>query len=199
VPNKCIIDYGSPDGFWDRLGIELQNSGLHFARSFADAFAKGCRQGGKLVEQNRSMLPGKTDTLAEHMADPNLWGYAYAGHGSKGSLIYGFTPDGGRYGLSPGRYVHHRIANMLLFACESLHPSPVGSAFWDEKTTGGRLGGFSVWETNVSRYGHLFGYQDAFRAIDLSFIGGMEVRSGGLRKTHDRGPEQIPKAFKGFD
>ena len=70
---------------------------------------------------------------------------------------------------------------MLLFGCESLYPSGYGLRLWDPATTRGRSKGFSVWETNVSKYGKLFGYVVTVRMIDLSVGSELDIRPGGLR------------------
>ena len=182
VPNKIILDFGG----WGPLESVLGNNALTRIQEVLRVVGSAYRLTGCMVKTyNWNMLDdpnnGTPDMLARHMADQDLWAYGYAGHGADGKLAYGRGLS--KVALARGKYVHHRIAFMMLLACESLAPSSAGIGYWNPDTIGQRSDGFSEWETNVSNNGELFGYTIEFRGSEADSA--KQIRPGGLRSIGD--------------
>jgi RHS repeat-associated protein len=194
VPNKVIADYGMHGYSWYRNFVSYYT--FQVMERFARAMTRGWQSQGLMIETHAASVPGTKDIIAQHLRDEDLWGYVYVGHGSGGILTYAYT-SGQKYSIVPGKYVHHRIAKMLLLACGSLAPSALGVQNFDPRTVRGRTGPqFSLWELNVSRRGLLFGYLSDNAALwNQSIWWNVDMRPGGLRMVTGAlplGPVQPP-------
>jgi len=192
VPNKVVVDLGPRQpglyGWWkDSWCITKMHQR---ANAKADAYrAKKFKV--ETHDWSGKTPPGAVDPIQEHLSDPDLHAYGYGGHGvAPGILIYAYGA-GKKYAITAGRYSHHRLAEVWLYACYSLAPTGATHGAYDPKTTGGRTGvSFSDWELNVSRYGELTGFEGkAYSSTTPS------TRPGGLRKDPPRPPEKPHKPY----
>jgi len=123
---------------------------------------------------------GSASPLAAQLADVDLAAWGYGGHGADpGILVYKhdtYQGKTGKWTLSSGKYVHHRLAEMWLYACYSLAANAGGPAQYTAESRRGRTKGFSLWELNVSSLGSLTGYVGGTGL----FSSNAETRSGGL-------------------
>ena len=124
VPNAVFVDIGPPgQSFWN-LNDTSSLGGYSGMIELANSKAQ--------VQRTPAISPSG---IKAHFEEPAIWGYIFAGHGSKGAL----GAVGGSVGPSvPDR--HHRIGLLNLFACE------MGSIALGQTYSGGG----SVWLYNVA-------------------------------------------------
>jgi len=181
LPNKVIIDYAMPRRKPQDL---FGNAAIQRWERLTRSLGQSAQRKGFMVETHQWGLPGASDPIAQHMADEDLYAYAFVGHGQGGVLVYAYTPDGKTNATVPGTYVHHRIARMIPLACASLQPGRLTPYLFDEATTRGR-GSFSLWETNVSKYGQIVGYFEPVMALAWQDVSKLKTLPGGLRLRND--------------
>jgi hypothetical protein len=90
--------------------------------------------------------------------------------------------NGGKDSIWPNRWVHHRIALLVLDGCETAAPSPNQQFFRPDSYPSWREGTINDFEVNVSENGTFIGWDRAFNIVDL-VIGGREpiIVDGGVR------------------
>jgi RHS repeat-associated protein len=141
VPNTAYVDY-SVGAVTLPLAVVM--------RWYSSMLQNRWRDEGYLVDFSRWRL-GKDWVLA-HLNDPDLYAYAYLGHGAVGKLILGLDES---EWIDPGRYTPFGIVEMQLIACETYM-------------------GESEWARNVSKNGILFTVEGDVSAYQLN----LRVRSG---------------------
>ena len=118
------------------------------------------------------------------MGSEDLYKAGFVGHGVEGvpgAVL--LRSGGGGQGLLPAKYVHQRLAMLMILACSSAVPGRKQTDF-DPSTTGGRTD-ISEWEVNVSPLGRFVGYTG-----DVAFL---RFNEEGYRKVVPGGADYIPR------
>ena len=137
VPNKAFIDVSSYS--WGLLGWELM------------AYKSGLEQrwsNEKLSVKYFGKWTTTSQLIFQHLADNDLYKYAYIGHGINGWLT-GLSGDVGS--ISPGKYTIQAINELHLVACYT-HT------------------GSKEWKRNVSKAGWLRSVSGKGTAFSVKFI-----------------------------
>jgi hypothetical protein len=140
VPNTAYIDFSAT-----RIFPELR----FFLESYRHQLFRWWREAGYFVRSSRWVM-GK-DVVLSHLSDPDIYAYAYLGHGAAGILVLGDQSEW----IWPGKYTPFGIVQMHLIACES-------------------NSGSNLWKKNVSRHGMLVAAEGelSMSHIDLRFESG---------------------------
>jgi RHS repeat-associated protein len=118
VPNTIIVTIGDDSPYYRFGVVPLPVSGtLHRRANSYERTRQG--EGFKVVRNNEAT---RTD-ITELLAGADVHGWFFAGHGSEGFLIDS-TAEDGVDSFTISRSINHRLAEVILYACE---------AGWDDR------------------------------------------------------------------
>ncbi|MGO8700603.1 MAG: RHS repeat-associated core domain-containing protein, partial [Limisphaerales bacterium] len=140
IPNTMYIEFGRMTSWIDRFGP------IPPWREFlVQEQIKYEIQGFNVVLRN----PSDPGTARNDLQDPNIYEFAYAGHGGgSGALV--FSAGEGETTLAPARITPFGIASFVALACDTASQTPVSNP--------GALGyEYSEWEKNVATRGLFVG------------------------------------------
>jgi len=169
IPNKAIFDIGKWSGGDKRWNFisptptivgKLPELAKEVANDLADK--KYC----VVINENPTV-----EFIKENLRDPDLCFYGYAGHGGNGYLY----PDpadvrpggGGVNGVEPLKYTKYGIAGMYLLGCETLKGEEYVGTFAQFSGARSEKIKFSIWETNISKWGFIVGYTKSINVYEI--------------------------------
>ena len=162
IPNTVYFDLGPTTLKGKILREATWDSLYNWSKEEADKFHK---KKYRVIRTDNIM---DADVMKKHLKDKDLAAYIWTGHGSLGSLQPGYGPKskvvgpgGGKGQVDPGRWTHHRIEFLGLYACATMSTGtmPVLKRFIDEKKTNKQnRERFTLWHLNVSEQGRVVGF-----------------------------------------
>jgi RHS repeat-associated protein len=140
IPNTMYIEFGQMTSWIDRFGPIPP-----WRKFLIQEQIKYEVQGFNVVLRN----PSDPGTARNDLQDPNIYEFAYAGHGGgAGSLV--FSAGEGETTLATARITPFGIASFVALACDTASQTPVNNS--------GVLGyKYSEWEKNVATRGLFVG------------------------------------------